>query len=165
MEVWGLAGRGFQFGLEKADLGVALLFQAGLGLSDSLLEGMDFAAEVVELGAGSVELVVLLKGLLVLGKPFFDGRLAVDEALDSLRCGWNAGGLRLRIGIIRFGVEVSGDECLPLRQLCAPSPESPGGDPGRLGFFASGLVRGFPGRGRRLPVRSQAGPWRRSPGA
>ena len=47
-----LPGGGFQFGLEKADLGVALLFQAGLGLSDSLLEGMDFSVEVVELGAG-----------------------------------------------------------------------------------------------------------------
>ena len=58
---------------------MALLFQAGLGLSDSLLEGMDFAAEVVELGAGSVEPVVLLKGLLVLGEAVFDGRLAVDE--------------------------------------------------------------------------------------
>ena len=50
-----------------------------------------------------VEPVVLLEGLLVLGEPFFDGRLAVDEALIA----FDAGGMLSSFGFVLgyFGLE------------------------------------------------------------
>ena len=69
MEIRGFAGPWVPtLGLQKADLGVALLFQADLGLGNGLLEGMDFSVEVVELGAGGVEPVVLAGGIVGIGR-------------------------------------------------------------------------------------------------
>ena len=96
-------GRRVQHLLQKMLLGTALLLQAGFGLCDGLFEGVDFAAELVKPGTGGVESVVLPEGLLELGEPVFDGRLAVYETSIA----FDASGTLVGFGFVPgyFGLE------------------------------------------------------------
>ena len=76
MDVVGFVGGGFEFGLEAMLVGASLLLEAGFGLGDGLLEGVDFVSELVVAGAGGVESVVFLERVLVLGVAVGDAGLA-----------------------------------------------------------------------------------------
>ena len=165
MEFGGFPGRGFQLLIQETLLGPALFLESSFRLGDGLFEGVDISAELVELGAGGVEPVVLLEDLLVLGETFSNGRLAVDETLII----FDASGMLAGFGFVLgyFGLE-SGYLATDVFRFGSPALQVLNLQPEIVGakvFSLLNLERGRRGPGRRRLILPEAGPWRRFPGA